>query len=521
MRSNLKLDKDGIEIIEVEPLEKKDEIIKIENLNELINYLVFDVNDIKRFKSILNKQKKELIKHFKNNNNTLKLVEQYIETVKDETVSTHQLINTSKTISYIINSDIIKISNKEKHEILRTLNVTCSKLSSKKYTNRERKKIRKYLTLLINDINKNNIKGNYLANINNKYGINEQFSSQVIEELDNVVKSYDKQYVDMRNKHVFTIDTSSNCCCEDAMSFEQLPNGNYLLGVYIIDVYSYINSGSLLELEALNRGKSIYLPGLNLPMFPTELVYDYLTLEKNKTKCVVANLYEFSSSFNLINHDIKRAIVNIRENRVYSEVEKDLNNGITILENDLFDKLLLLVEKIKHQNPSVKNYHTKKETNNNYTKNQSQLIEYLMIYTNHLSADKYSQTQYPFLYRVNLDPKSYYKNLKIDGQNEVVKNVIDELKSFPNKSFYSADNRGHFGLNLKTYAHTTTPTRNFSSLQNQKLIQKILIDKQRLSDSEVYELKDQLNIMSHMLNEKDKLINAYTEEYMYHRRKKR
>ncbi len=521
MRSNLKSETENIEIIEVEGLEKYGEIAEIENMSQMIDYLVFDINDIKQFKIVFEKHKQEIIKQFKKNDKALSLVEKYIDYAKDEKISVHQLINMSKTISYIINSTSINIGPEERKEILKTLNNTQSRLSPKHYSSAERKRINKYINLLKESIKKQNPKNNQLNNLNYKYGISDTFSRQVIDELNNVVKSYDKPYVDLRNKYIFTIDTSKNCCYEDAMSFEKLPNGNYLLGVYIIDVYSYIQPEGLLEMEAFNRGRTIYLPGLNLPMFPEELVFNYLTLVKNKTKCVIANLFEFSPSFDLVNYDIKRAIVNIKDNKAYKEVEADLSAGKSILENDLFDKLLLLVNKIKQSNPSVKNYHTKKENNSCYSKNQSQIIEYLMIYTNQLNAEKYSKTQYPFLYRVNLDRYDYFKNLKIDTNSGTVQNVIDELKNIPNSSFYSTENKGHFGLNLKIYAHTTTPARNFAALQNQKLVQKIIIDKEQLTDAEVYNLKDKLDIISQALNEKDKIINGYTEEYMYLKRRKK
>ncbi len=501
----------------VEPEKKEKQKIKLTNISEAMDYLIFEVNDITKFKLIFKDNCPEFVKHFRKKGSVVNVVLKYIDLTKDLDTSEQQLINMSKTISYIVNSSVLKVNLLEKKEILNTINKVKCSLKKDKYSRASRKRINKYLDLLKHEINKF-YPYDLLKNINYKYGINPNFNNQVLKQVQNTINDENKIYVDLRDKYIFTLDSFKNCNYEDALSFECLENGNYLLGVYIVDIYSYLKPNSILELEALNRGQTIYLPGLNIPMFPNSF-NNQIILKKGKSKYVIANLFEFSSTYELVNFDIKRALITVADNKVNKKVENDLLKGKTFLEQDLFEKLLLLVDKISSQHPSIQTYHNIKETSKLYYKKQSQIIEYLMIYTNFQSALKYSKTEYPFLYRVNINNNTYYNNLKIDKTNKEIEKIINRLMEIPNKSFYSTENKGHHGLNLKMYAHTTTPLRNFASLENQKLIQDIIIDKKTFPDKEVYQLEDRLKLISELLNEKAKIIQGYSEEYLYQKQK--
>src|SRR5690606_16075740 len=76
---------------------------------------------------------------------------------------------------------------------------------------------------------------------------------------------------DMRDILTFTIDPKDAKDFDDALSFRQLDNGNYEIGVHIADVSHYLQEGTILDNEAYQRATSVYLVDRVVPMLPEVL----------------------------------------------------------------------------------------------------------------------------------------------------------------------------------------------------------------------------------------------------------
>jgi ribonuclease R len=68
-----------------------------------------------------------------------------------------------------------------------------------------------------------------------------------------------------------TIDPDDAKDFDDAISLEELPNGEVRVGIHIADVPAYVRAGSPLDQEAQKRGNSTYLVGTVIPMLPHAL----------------------------------------------------------------------------------------------------------------------------------------------------------------------------------------------------------------------------------------------------------
>ena len=66
--------------------------------------------------------------------------------------------------------------------------------------------------------------------------------------------------VDLTKKIIFTIDPKTSKDMDDALSIERMENGNWDLGVHITDVSYFVTPGSPLDIEAIKRSTSHYLP---------------------------------------------------------------------------------------------------------------------------------------------------------------------------------------------------------------------------------------------------------------------
>lgn len=77
--------------------------------------------------------------------------------------------------------------------------------------------------------------------------------------------------LDLRDKVMITIDGASSKDLDDAVSLERDGLGRWVLGVHIADVSHYVRPGSALDLEAWERGTSVYFADQVVPMLPREL----------------------------------------------------------------------------------------------------------------------------------------------------------------------------------------------------------------------------------------------------------
>src|SRR5690606_2829167 len=107
----------------------------------------------------------------------------------------------------------------------------------------------------------------------------------------------------------FTIDPADAKDFDDAISFQQLPNGHYEIGVHIADVSHYVRPDRPLDKEAFERGTSVYLVDRVIPMLPERLSNDLCSLRPHEDRLVFSAVFEMDDQANIIAEWFGKAII--------------------------------------------------------------------------------------------------------------------------------------------------------------------------------------------------------------------
>ena len=129
-----------------------------------------------------------------------------------------------------------------------------------------------------------------------RYNLPDRFSKAALDQANAIaiepVPKEIAQRLDLREQVIVTIDGADARDFDDAVSCETLANGNWRLGVHIADVAYYLDSGSCLDLEARERGTSVYLPDRVLHMLPEPLSCGVCSLVPKRDRYTVSAFME-------------------------------------------------------------------------------------------------------------------------------------------------------------------------------------------------------------------------------------
>jgi ribonuclease R len=135
--------------------------------------------------------------------------------------------------------------------------------------------------------------------------------------------------VDMREHNIVTIDGETAKDFDDAVEVQQLPNGNYLLGVHIADVSHYVTEGSALDEEAFERGTSVYFPGRAVPMLPERLSNGICSLNPRVDRLTFSVDIEIDKKGRFVDRKVYRSVIRTKERMTYTNVNAFLvNEGV-------------------------------------------------------------------------------------------------------------------------------------------------------------------------------------------------
>ncbi len=375
-------------------------------------------------------------------------------------------------------------------------------------------------------ISRKDEKGAEIKALIRQHNLKTEFPYKVQEEAQNIQQTIGvdllKERVDLRDKVIITIDGADSKDFDDAVSVERLENGNFLLGVHIADVTSYVKEGSPLDQEALKRGNSVYLLDQVIPMLPEELSNGICSLNPQVERLTLSVDMEVSQSGEVVNHEIYESVICSKERMVYTDVSDILENK----DEALIEKYRSIYPDILSMQELAAILHSVRDKRGSldfdfdeaYIKLNEQgipisvetaerrvanrIIEEFMLLANETIAEHFFWMEIPFVYRIHEKPalekievlkqflmsfgillKGNPEHIHPRSLNEVIKAVEGKpeehvvntvmLRSMK-KAFYGVDCEGHFGLGVKFYCHFTSPIRRYPDLIIHRIIKEAL-----------------------------------------------
>jgi ribonuclease R/exosome complex exonuclease DIS3/RRP44 len=164
-----------------------------------------------------------------------------------------------------------------------------------------------------------------------EYGLPYEFPAHVEKEAEDLDTTITEEEIakrrDMRGDLTFTVDPKDAKDFDDALSYKELENGNFEIGIHIADVSHYIDINSELEKEAYERATSVYLVDRVVPMLPEKLSNGVCSLRPHEEKLTFSAVFELGPKGGLINEWYGRTITYSDQRFAYEEAQVIIENG--------------------------------------------------------------------------------------------------------------------------------------------------------------------------------------------------
>src|ERR1035437_9682869 len=132
---------------------------------------------------------------------------------------------------------------------------------------------------------------------------------------------------DFRKTLTFTIDPSDAKDFDDAISFKEVVNGEYEIGIHIADVSHYVKIGSALDEEARARGTSVYLVDRTIPMLPEILSNDLCSLVPNQDRLTMSAGFTIDKNAKVKSEWFGRTVIHSQKRFTYEEAEDSIKKS--------------------------------------------------------------------------------------------------------------------------------------------------------------------------------------------------
>lgn len=284
-------------------------------------------------------------------------------------------------------------------------------------------------------------------------------------------------YEDITGCEAFAVDDPEIADPDDAISI-QTSGKFYRLGVHISLVSWFVSKGSALDMEAMSRAVSVYIPGKNTYMFPEDLIRKRLSLSDQRTNPVLSLFSDLDDDGTLSRVEMKLTQLRLSARFTYQDLTRLLKSEPRI--RQLYSLSVALAERRAMSGgnlipiPYLKAYETTRglvfERIDPESPEQVMITEPMILY-NHLLSKFLANKGAPGAFRYQSEPH---------GRPPSARNPLYPVKALYalKKSHLSTDPKPHKGLGFPSYLQATSPLRRFTDLINQRQARALLEGKE-------------------------------------------
>ncbi len=278
---------------------------------------------------------------------------------------------------------------------------------------------------------------------------------------------------DLTDLPLMTIDGQGTLDFDDAISM-QAENGCYQVGVHIADVAACIQKEDDMDFGIAERGTSIYMPDMKIPMLPSIISEGLCSLKAGEVRPAISIFFKVSRDAEVFESRIVPSIIRVKQQLTYNHVDTLADSDETIQAlcelAAHFRKRRLEAGGILISLPEVtiRVFETGEISVKRFDKEAPSrlLVSEMMIMANWLMARFLSEHAMPAVFRSQPEPKARLYGPREEGglfqtwmqRRQLSRVVIDAL---PNS---------HSGLGLNVYVTATSPIRKYFDLVTQRQI---------------------------------------------------
>lgn len=346
-----------------------------------------------------------------------------------------------------------------------------------------------------------------------QHNIPNVFSDQALAEAANAREPTLEGREDWRDIPLLTIDPADAKDHDDAVHAETDPSpenpGGFILHIAIADVAAYVRPFTALDNDAQERGNSVYFPDQVVPMLPERISNDLCSLKPGVARAALAMRVVIDARGRKKAASIHRVLMRSAAKLAYQQAQAAIDGKPDDATGPLLEPVLkplwaayaaLKIARAQREPLDLDLPERKLILNPDGTLKDvilperldaHRLIEEMMILANVCAAEMLEKQRALLLYRVHDEPslekmnalREFLETIGIDlpkagaVKPALFNRILARVKDTPNEHLaneivlrsqaqaeYAPGNYGHFGLNLRKYAHFTSPIRRYADL---------------------------------------------------------